>query len=189
MILDHYLDENKKVYGDSVNFKQDVSLERCFRRSDMEFSEVEQGQKKLQKATELEMEAAVIVIDGEDTVAVKDESTATEVLGEAREEDEAPADNAEILSEGFREEVEIEEKVLDVDAVVAETDAVDTLTGGEEPKLCWEVVYEYTRTLEIEAQIEYVDDDTLAYGTTKEISPGKNGRRRTNHPCSTRPKR
>ena len=79
MILDHYLDENKKVYGDSVNFKQDVSLERCFRRSDMEFSEVEQGQKKLQKATELEMEAAVIVIDGEDTVAVKDESTATEV--------------------------------------------------------------------------------------------------------------
>lgn len=175
MILDHYLDENKKVYGDSVNFKQDVSLERCFRRSDMEFSEVEQGQKKLQKATELEMEAAVIVIDGEDTVAVKDESTAAEVLGEACEEDEAPADNAEILSEGFREEVEIEEKVLDVDAVVAETDAVDTLTGGEEPKLCWEVVYEYTRTLEIEAQIEYVDDDTLAYGTTKEISPGKNG--------------
>ena len=58
---------------------------------------------------------------------------------------------------------------------MAETDAVDTLTGGEEPKLCWEVVYEYTRTLEIEAQIEYVDDDTLAYGTTKEISPGKNG--------------
>ena len=38
------------------------------------------------------MEVAVIVIDGEDTVAVKDESTATEVLGEAREEDEAPAD-------------------------------------------------------------------------------------------------
>ena len=30
MILDHYLDENKKVYGDSVNFKQDVSLSGAF---------------------------------------------------------------------------------------------------------------------------------------------------------------
>ena len=174
-VIDEYLCERSTVYGESVDFREQVVCEKRFVAPGEEVAAVAEVVPALAESTTLVAEAAVFMIDGEATVAVSDEESARQVLRRIVEAGTASVEGADIAAQGFTAAVEISRAEMPVAEIIGEEAALAALSAGEQPLVGWQVEFNYRERVPLKPTEQVVDSELLPRGARTVYSEGRAG--------------
>ncbi|MFZ7119556.1 MAG: NlpC/P60 family protein [Eubacteriaceae bacterium] len=135
----------KEEYGSKANYKFDISVEKVRVNKDQNINQ-KQLQENIYKNLDIYKPAAVIIIDGQESLILETEEQAESILETIKEPfiDKIQNENVEILEVSFVQDVEVSIRNVPVENIFSEEKAISQIEESKDQMQNFEIAIERT---------------------------------------------